>query len=203
LNAGPTATPDHGRERILAAAAELFRGHGYAAVSLRAIAARAGMRGGSVYHHFSGNEEIVAVVLDIGIQRVHQRVDAALSALPPGVGIDVMIHATVTAHLEALLSHSDFTSANVRIFGQVPPGVREGHKPVRRAYERLWAEMFERAVDAGTLQPGLDPRLARRALIGALNATLEWFDPVRDDPAAIAESYARLFLHGLIIEASQ
>ena len=40
------------RARILDAAAALFREHGYAAVSLRAIAAEAGMRSGSIYYHF-------------------------------------------------------------------------------------------------------------------------------------------------------
>jgi len=180
----------------------LFREHGYAAVSLRAIAARAGMQGGSLYHHFRGKEAIVTEVLDLGIRRVHEAVECALAGLPPDAGIEETIHAAVAAHLEALLTHSDFTSANVRIFGQVPAGVREGHMAVRRAYEHVWAEILARAAEAGELRAALDRRLARRALIGALNATLEWFDPERDDPREIAASYAGLLLHGMLGEAT-
>lgn len=130
---------DGGRERILSAAARLFREHGYAAVSLRAIAAEAGMQGGSLYHHFRGKEEIVGVVLDLGIERVREAVEGALAALPPRATVSESIHAAAAAHLEALLLHSDYTSANVRIFGQVPPRVREGNKTVRRAYEKCGA----------------------------------------------------------------
>jgi AcrR family transcriptional regulator len=195
------AAADSGRERILDAAARLFREHGYAAVSLRAIAAEAGMQGGSVYYHFSGKEEIVAAVLDLGIQRVHQAVEAALGDLPPNAGVVQTVHAAIEAHLEALLTHSDHTSANVRIFGQVPSRVREGNKAVRRAYEKLWVELLDRAANEGVLRPGLDRRLARRALIGALNATLEWFDPGAMAPRQLAAAYSDLFLHGLVRES--
>lgn len=195
---GLEAPADSGRERILAAAARLFREHGYAAVTLRAIAAQAGMQGGSLYHHFRGKEEIVGAVLDLGIERVHQAVEAALAAQPRDAGIDRSIHAAAAAHLEALLTHSDFTSANVRIFGQVPPAVREGNKAVRRAYEKLWAGLLDVAADRQLLRPDVDRRLARRALIGALNATLEWFDPESMDPRRLAGAYADLWLHGIL-----
>jgi len=189
---------DSGRERILAAAAGLFREHGYAAVSLRAIAAEAGMQGGSLYHHFRGKEEIVGAVLDLGIERVHEAVEAALAATPAAAEVGARMHAAASAHLEALLTHSDFTSANVRIFGQVPPHVREGNKAVRRAYEKLWSDLLNRAAEAGVLRPGLDLRLTRRALIGAMNATLEWYDPAVYTPAALAEAYSGLFLNGIL-----
>lgn len=195
------APADSGRERILSAAARLFREHGYAAVSLRAIAAEAGMQGGSLYHHFRGKEEIVGAVLDLGIQRVHEAVEAALAGLPEDADLGESIHAAVAAHLEALLTHSDYTSANVRIFGQVPPRVREGNKTVRRAYEQLWADLLDRAADQGLLRAGVDRRLVRRALLGALNATLEWFHPERTDPRHLADAYADLLLHGILKEA--
>lgn len=194
------AAAESGRDRILAAAARLFREHGYAAVSLRAIAAEAGMQGGSLYHHFRGKEAIVGAVLDLGIERVHRAVEAALDALPAGASVIECFHAAAAAHLEALLSHSDYTSANVRIFGQVPDSVREGNKAVRRAYEKLWADLLDRAAETGALRADVDRRLARRALLGALNATLEWFDPDRMSPRRLADAYADLFLNGLLTE---
>lgn len=196
----PALPSQGGRERILAAAARLFREHGYAAVSLRAIAAEAGMQGGSLYHHFRGKEEIVGAVLDLGIQRVHAAVEAARAGVPDEASVSETLHVTVTAHLEAMLSHSNFTSANIRIFGQVPPRVREGNKQVRREYEQLWSEMLDNAADQGALRPGVDRRLARRALIGALNATLDWFDTETMDAGSIAAAYADLFLHGMLAE---
>lgn len=161
------------------------------------------MQGGSLYHHFRGKEEIVREVLDLGIQRVHAAVQAARAGVPAGETIEQTIRAAVTAHLEAMLSHSDFTSANIRIFGQVPPRVREGNKQVRRDYEKLWSELLDAAADEGALRPNVDRRLAWRALIGALNATLEWFDAETMDPRHIAAAYADLFLHGMLAESRQ
>lgn len=198
MSTAPDLSSQGGRERVLAAAARLFREHGYAAVSLRAIAAEAGMQGGSLYHHFRGKEEIVGAVLDLGIQRVHAAVETARADVPAGATVAETLRTAITAHLEAMLTHSDFTSANIRIFGQVPPRVREGNKQVRRAYEKLWSDLIDTAAARGALRPGLDRRLARRALIGALNATLEWFDPETMDPRRIAAAYADLFLHGML-----
>src|SRR3954467_8164786 len=43
---------------VLDSPAKLFRIHGYAATSLRDIAAAAGMKAGSLYYHFSSKDEI-------------------------------------------------------------------------------------------------------------------------------------------------
>ncbi|WP_155057556.1 TetR/AcrR family transcriptional regulator [Streptomyces blattellae] len=59
--------PDSGlepREELLAAAAELFTTHGYAATTTRAVAERAGMRQASMYHYVSGKEELLAALLE-------------------------------------------------------------------------------------------------------------------------------------------
>ena len=49
------------RDRLLAAAAELIREHGYAGTSLQMIADRLGFRKGAIYHHFRTRDEILAV----------------------------------------------------------------------------------------------------------------------------------------------
>lgn len=59
--------PDSGlepRAELLAAAAELFTTHGYAATTTRAVAERAGMRQASMYHYVSGKEELLAELLE-------------------------------------------------------------------------------------------------------------------------------------------
>lgn len=52
------------REELLAAAAELFTVRGYAATSTRAVAERAGMRQATMYHYFSGKEDLLAELLE-------------------------------------------------------------------------------------------------------------------------------------------
>ena len=60
---GPAADGLTPSEGVLAAAAELFTRHGYAATTTRAIAERAGLRQASMYHYFAGKEDILATLL--------------------------------------------------------------------------------------------------------------------------------------------
>src|SRR4051794_33335961 len=70
------------RQRILDAAANVFREHGYANARLSDIAELAGMQTGSLYYHFDGREDLVAEILRLGIQTAWDHVRHAVDALP-------------------------------------------------------------------------------------------------------------------------
>lgn len=187
-----------GRDGILDVAAGLFRQHGYGQVSLRMIAEAAGIKAGSIYYHFGSKDEIVVAILDAGILVVHDKMEQAVSALPHGSDTASILRAAIRAHLRALLDFSDYTSANVRIFGQVPQDVRDTNLPVRRAYEASWDTLLGDLQKAGGLRHDIDTGRFRLMLIGALNATLEWFDPERGSADALADTYANVFLDGIL-----
>jgi TetR/AcrR family transcriptional regulator, cholesterol catabolism regulator len=184
------------RQQILDAAAALFRQRGYVGVSLREIAGAAGMKAGSLYYHFASKEEMVAEILDQGIRSVHEEVERAVGSVPPGDDRSVL-KAAILAHLTSLLRQSDYTSANIRIFGQVPESVRERNLEVRRAYEALWDTLLMRlAGHSPGRKPSRKIRSTRLLVLGALNATLEWFDPRRGSVDALAEQYTELLWVG-------
>lgn len=187
-----------GRDGVLNIAARLFREQGYGAVSLRRIAEAAGIKAGSLYYHFGSKDEIVVAVLDAGIQVVHENMRHAVSALPKNSGAETILRAAIEAHLRALLDLSDYTSANVRIFGQVPQSVRDANLPTRRAYEAEWDALLSRLQDDGALRSNVDIRRLRLMFIGALNATLDWFDPDRGSAEALSRTYADVFLNGIL-----
>ena len=54
----------------------------------------------------------------------------------------------------------------------------------------------------GALREVVDVRRLRLMLIGALNATLEWFDPERGSAEALASAYADVFLNGVLAKRS-
>jgi AcrR family transcriptional regulator len=55
------------RQRILDAAAKVFRSNGYSGARLSDIAALAGIQTGSMYYHFDSREALVEEVLHLGI----------------------------------------------------------------------------------------------------------------------------------------
>ena len=186
------------RQRVLDVAARQFRARGYAGVSLRDIADEAGMKAGSLYYHFRSKDEIVASVLDIGIDLVHQAVDRSLATLPADAPARTVVATAIRHHLQTFLAHSDYTSANVRIFGQLPMAIRQRNLAARRRYERLWDAIIERARRHGPVRPTVDTATFRLFLLGAMNASLEWFDPARGDIDRLAARYAALALDGLL-----
>jgi hypothetical protein len=122
----------------------------------------------------------------------------AVTALPSDTDGETILRTAIRAHLRALLDVSDYTSANVRIFGQVPQPVRDANLPTRRAYEAEWDRLLSRLQNDGALKHDVDIRQLRLMLIGTLNATLDWFDPNRGSADALSRTYADVFLNGIL-----
>ncbi len=166
-----TATP--GRTRILEEAATLFVERGYAETSLRGIAAAAGMKAGSVYYHFDSKDQIIEEVLREGMAAVERAFDDA-AARSAGGEAEERLTAHVEAHLEALFAHGAFTAAHVTMFHTVPEEVRDVIVPLRDAYEARWAELLVELAPSGSNR---DVGFARRIFLGAMNSSLDWYDP--------------------------
>lgn len=185
------------RRLILDTAARLFREEGYAATSLRDIAGECGIKAGSIYYHFASKDEIVGEVLRIGVQKTFDQVRQAVESLPPGAEASLLLGTAVRAHLRTMFHMSDYTIANLRIFGQVPSPIRKAHAGLRDEYECYWSTLIARCGQGGDLDPARDLQLARFFLIGAMNATLDWFHIGRLSIDAVADELTALFLDGL------
>jgi AcrR family transcriptional regulator len=182
------------RLQILAVAARLFGARGYADTSLRDIAADAGMKAGSLYYHFASKEELATDVLRIGVERVHQAVTDRIEALGEGARLRQRIEGAIAAHLETLWLESDFTVAHIRCIHSVPTGVQERLRDVRRNYEKVWRDLIDEAARTSALPRGADPNSVRLAILGALNWSLEWFDPARHKLEEFAHTLAASFI---------
>lgn len=193
--ADPAAS--EGRQLILDTAARLFREEGYAATSLRDIAGECGMKAASLYYHFASKDEIISEVLRIGVERVAEEVRRAVMSLPPDADVRTLLYTAIRAHYAGLLELHDYTSANVRIFGQVPAAVRTLHIATRDSYERYWTQLLKRCAGIGDFDPGRNLRLTRLFLINALNGSLEWYQPSVASIEALARELTDLFLDGL------
>ncbi len=194
--ARPAAVSDT-REVILDTAARLFREQGYAATSMRVIAAEVGIKAASLYSHFSSKDEIVAEVLRIGVERVFEEVHRAVLALDADAHARVVLRTAIHAHLRGLIELQDYTSANVRIFGQLPEHLREAALPARDAYERYWESLFVRCRKRGELSRRRNLGLARLFLLTALNGSMEWFREGKVPLKTIADEMTEMLLQGL------
>ncbi|MGH9133549.1 MAG: TetR/AcrR family transcriptional regulator [Ilumatobacteraceae bacterium] len=186
------------RQRILDAAAAVFREQGYASARLSDIAACAGIQTGSLYYHFDSREDLVAEILRLGIETAWEHVRAAVDALPPDAGAVERLAAALRAHTLAVVEISDYASAQAKIVGQVPPDIVGPHRKMQRAYGEYWNDLLVDVERAGMLRPGADLFTVRMLAFGAMNWTPEWVAPDRGDAAAVADQAVAMILHGVV-----
>lgn len=179
---------DHSRERILDAAARLFRDRGYNSVRLTDIAAEAGLQKGSLYYHFASREEIVVEVLNIGVDRVFEAVTGHLANLPTATSPRQRMVIAMEVHLRLALQQDDYIAANLRTYPLLPDVIRKCHAPVRQKYSDLWRAMLEAALAAGELRRDLDLAVLRMVLLGSVTWSTEWY---RSDAPLSIEQIAR------------
>jgi AcrR family transcriptional regulator len=189
------------RQRILDAAAKVFRSEGYSGARLSDIATLAGIQTGSLYYHFDSREALVEEVLHLGITIARQHVEAALAALGADATPLDRIKAAIGAHTEIQLEISDYSSAHARIIGQVPAEVRRRNLVDQTNYGEYWDGLLRAAVDAGQIRGDLDLYVTRMLMFGALNWTSEWFRPRAGRSAQfVADQALEILIHGVMTD---
>ena len=184
------------RTQLLDAALACFAEHGYHLARIDDIANHAGLSKGAFYHHFASKNEIVEAVFRRGIDVMEQAWDDA-AATTAGADPFTRLAAHVRAHLAALFDHGPYTAAHVTAFRTAPVEVRDAVVPMRDAYEARWAELLGELAAAGDLAVGTPVGLSRLTLFGAMNTTVEWFDPARGNLDELADVITHQFWNGV------
>lgn len=174
------ARDDGNRRRdVLTAAAQLFRKKGFAATTTRDIAAAAGMQSGSPFYHFKSKDALLLAVMEEGMQAALERLQSALqrpghAAMPPRDQLAVLVR----EHFEVLLGPgNDFVpvmlyesrSLNARQYKQLQKLIAQ--------YEALWMPVLHALEKGGQLRTPAP--LAKLLILGALNWSVQWFDPAK------------------------
>jgi AcrR family transcriptional regulator len=194
---GPASKASRTRSRILDAAAVVLNRDGYAGTRLSDIADLAGLQTPAIYYHFSSREDVIEAVIEVGQRAVILHVTEAIEAVPAESPELDRILAAVAAHLEVVLTLSQYASASVRNFGQLPQDMRERQLVHRLEYAAIWRDLFDKSAAQGELGPILDTSIARLLIMGALSWTPEWWDAERGNLDEIVASAQQLVRRGL------
>jgi AcrR family transcriptional regulator len=184
------------RRLILDCAARIFREHGYAAASLRDIAAAAGMKTASIYYHFTSKDEIVAEVLNIAVRTVFAEVRKSVGALTDP-SPTARIEAAVEGHLRAIFETDDYNGASIRIFAQLPSHIGTVTLDEREEYVGYWKTMLHEAREAGVLRD-VDLTMLRLFLFGAMNWTPQWYKSGQYTLTEIARKLCDIIFFGAV-----
>lgn len=166
------------RRALIEGAARLFRTQGFDATSTRDIAAAAGMHSGSPFYHFESKSALLHAVMDEGMVLALHSQKNALALLPPSATPRERLRVLVRHHFEILLGpHSDFIPVMLYEWRSLSPAQRKSIARVKDDYENLWMPVLQALAEQGALQA--EPAVARLFIFGALNWSVQWFDPQR------------------------
>lgn len=144
------------RERILRAAHELVADRGLAGVTLREIAARAGLHNSSLFHHFPGKLEIVRAAFEGVLERVLPLLEPLGADDPPSLDVFVDTLETVAAYFHDAPEDARFLLRAIldaeTILGDYRSLDRSrGDHPVVRLFSLVWG-WLGRARAAGAVR---------------------------------------------------
>jgi AcrR family transcriptional regulator len=121
----------HGRLRqaLIETAVKTIAQHGIDALSLRELAARAGVSPGAPYHHFRNRNELLASIAEEGFTRLEAQMTAAREAAPDSasarleaIGLAYVAFAVSSLGYFRVMFHGDSTSS-----GPTEAGLRTFH----------------------------------------------------------------------------
>jgi AcrR family transcriptional regulator len=133
------------RERVMAAAVEVFADRGIAASSLTEIAAAAGLTKGAIYSNFSSKDELVLAIME---EHVVSRLRDAIAAFDAADDLDLAVHDLADSlaqaiHSDAVWQHLFFEYCTLArrdpvLHAGLRDRRREGRAAVARAIERIF-----------------------------------------------------------------
>ncbi|MBN8410753.1 TetR/AcrR family transcriptional regulator [Halomonas litopenaei] len=161
------------RKELIRLAAQLFVQEGFDRTTVRMLAQEMGIKSGSLFHHFRDKQEILAAVIEEGTQNALTLARAALD----DAGSDPLsrLHVMARAHLDTLLTDRNAHVVALYEWRRLDDAARDHLTHLRDAYERLWNDVIDEAIEAGLVAG--DRALVARFVLGALNWTVRWYDP--------------------------
>lgn len=162
------------RERILQAAARLFRERGYKGTTVRDIAQAVGILSGSLFHHFRTKEEMLIEIMREAALSVCIRAEEVIGREAPAVE---QLRELILLELKAIISKSrkDFHGVLFFEWREVPEAIRPEFTLLRKRYRRTWLDVLERCQAEGRLR--CEPDAAVLILHGALRNAMTWYAP--------------------------
>lgn len=165
------------------AARRLFARHGYAAVSMRQIAAAVGVQAGALYAYTPDKQALLADLL-------RDHMELLLAAWEDEGGDPLArLERFVRFHIGYSLDHPDEVFLSYMELRNLTPDNHAAIAALRGRYETALADILRAGAEAGVMRVA-DARLAAMALIAMLTGVTNWYrEGGRLDRAAVADHY--------------
>jgi AcrR family transcriptional regulator len=166
----PTRKGSRTRERILAAAVELFAERGYHATSLSDIGERANIQRGALYYHIRAKEELLFEVLRQHVEFVLHGVRQIASE---PIGAQEKFRRLIIFQTKALLERHDEITVYTRDSYALTGDRRMRLRGLQGEVEQTWKRVLIEGQEAGELRR-VNP-VVIKCILGLVNSPNSWF----------------------------
>lgn len=160
-------------EAIRKAGLRLIFEHGYAAMSLRQLAAEVGIQSGSLYNHISTKQELLVTLVRDHINELLRQLDRTLLGIErPTDKLRAFVAFHVTYHMtkkrEVFIANSELRNLEPKNYEEIVA--------LRGAYEQRLAAILAEGVAQGEFEV-VDIQVATFAILALLTGICTWYRP--------------------------
>jgi AcrR family transcriptional regulator len=184
------------RDKILAAAVELFAEYGYHAATMREIAQIAGIQAASIYYHYPGKQTLLVEIMESHMRQLNTNLEHIIRKP----------HKVMQCLYEAISNHIQLHTAYKSEFFIIDTEIRalEGENrgnilALRDHYEDLLQGLLREGMEQGVLRQ-TDIKISSYAIIAMCTEVAQWFRPAgRLNVQQIIEMYFHMITEGLLM----
>ena len=185
--------------RIYASALSLFARFGYAAVSMRQIAAEVGVNQAALYHYTPTKQNLLAAVLTRHMMGLIAAWEDEVKPDDPLAALDHFTRFHIRYHMprpdEIFVSYMELRSLDDDHLSAITS--------LRRDYENGLRDIIKRGIERGVFET-IDPALTAMAILSMLTGITTWYKKRgRLNQRQIENEYSRLALHAVGVDAAK
>ena len=185
------------REKILAAAVQLFAEFGYHASSMRDIARVTGIQAASIYYHYANKQALLVEIMDTHMRNLNANLEGIVQKQAP---IRQRLREAIANHIRL---HTTYKAEFFIIDTEIRALEGENRTSIlalRDRYESLLQELLREGMQQGIFRQ-LDIKVASYALIAMCTEVATWFRPEgRLSVQQVIDIYTMMISEGLLLE---
>ncbi len=184
------------RDKVLAAAVQLFAEYGYHAATMRDIARIAGIQAASIYYHYVSKQALLVEIMETHMRQLNANMEYIVSKQDT---VQQRLYEAISNHI---LLHTTYKSEFFIIDTEIRALEGENRRKIldlRDHYEDLFQKLLAEGIEKGVLRR-TDVKVSSYAIIAMCTEVAQWFRPSgRLSVQQVIEIYSEMVTEGLLL----
>src|SRR5215467_141262 len=184
------------RDKILAAAVQLFAEYGYHASSMRDIARISGIQAASIYYHYPGKQALLVEIMDTHMRDLNAHLQRIVQE---SLSVEQRLYEAIANHIRL---HTTYKAEFFIIDTEIRALEEENRTYIlaqRDRYEALLQQLLLEGMEQGIFRR-TDAKVSSYAIIAMCTEVAKWFRPGgRLSVQQVIDIYSQMVTEGLLL----